>query len=327
MNQNNFKNYGVLIREKSTDFRAGLVSGNLPYEVRSESGDYGPWLPPGEWQKSDNGDSMSCVSFGALNAIETEELRQTERQINYSDRWIAKMSGTTPQGNYLDKVLDTIRAYGLVKEESYPAPATYTWAEYHADIPEPLLSKLRDEGAEWLKKWEVNYEWVNISSASLVKHLKHGPLIVVVPGHLVMNWRVVSNIKDLFDSYAPFKKKAPGEYPNITYAMKIVLTPREKVDPDILFRNLEEGNWGSEVIKLKRALARIYPLSDNNKKDMSMEDPVDYYGEFTREWLWKFYKANLNRFSWAWLRQLYWHKGSEVGKDERDLINKILSKK
>src|SRR3990167_2756789 len=113
-----FKNRGVLVGDRSTDYRAGLVSGNLPYEVRTD-GNYEPWLPPGEWQANDNGDSMSCVSFGALNAIETEENRQTGKQINYSDRWIAKMSGTTPQGNYLWKVLDAIREYGLVNEESY----------------------------------------------------------------------------------------------------------------------------------------------------------------------------------------------------------------
>jgi len=70
--ENKYQNFGVLVGERSTDYHADVKVGALPYEIRNESGDYEPWLPPGEWQASDRGDSMSCVTFGSLNAIETE---------------------------------------------------------------------------------------------------------------------------------------------------------------------------------------------------------------------------------------------------------------
>lgn len=315
-----FKNYGVLLGEKSTDFHADVKAGALFYETRNPSGDYELWLPPGEWQANDNGDSMSCVSFGALNVIETEEKRQTGKQINYSDRWIAKMSETTRQGNYLWKVLDTIRKYGLVKEESYPSPAKYTWDEYHAEIPEPLLSKLKTEGQEWLKKWEVQYEWVDITPASIAKHLKHSPLIVVIPGHLVQNWRIITSVKDIFDSYPEYKKKVPGNYPEITHAMKIVLTPKDLVDPDALYVNLKEGDWGKEVGKLLRALRRCgwgYGMTENWP---------EVYDDKVKKLVFDFQKANLPRFGWSWWWAV-WFRGSQVGSDTREVINNILKQK
>src|SRR3990167_6176709 len=123
-----------------------MVGGVIPFEERQSDGNWKPFLPPGEWQASDSGDSMSCVTFGHLNNIETQEKKLTGKQVNYSDRWIAKMSNTTRAGNYLYTVADTIREYGLVSEENYPAPKTYTWDEYHAEIPEPLKSQLIIKG-------------------------------------------------------------------------------------------------------------------------------------------------------------------------------------
>ena len=62
-----FKNYGVILEVKESDY----VSGQLPYEVRNESGDWTPYIPLGENQYSSASDTMACVSFSALNVIET----------------------------------------------------------------------------------------------------------------------------------------------------------------------------------------------------------------------------------------------------------------
>ena len=308
-----FKNYGIPddFGPGVNDYKAGLVGGVLPYEVRLESGNYEPWLPPGEWQKSDNGDSMSCVTFGSLNSIETEELRQTGKQVNYSDRWIAKMSGTTRRGNYLNKVLDAVREFGLVKEESYSAPVQYNWDEYHAEIPEPLLSQLKVEGQEWLKKWEVNYEWVDTDKASLMRHIKHGPLIVVVPGHLVMNFYTTQDIINYFDSYEPFKKATK----EIQFAMKIVLTPKEQaLDRDSLLVDLKVGDWGPQVLKLKRALERLGWFSG----------PGNIYDERLALVVLNFQKANLPRNGWPFWWAVLFYRGKLVDTTTREVINKSL---
>ena len=154
---------------------------------------------------------MSCVTFSALNSIETQEKEQTGKQVNYSDRWIAKMSGTMRNGNYLYKVADAIREFGLVLEEDYPTPAKYTWDEYHADIPESLLSELKAKGQAWLKKWDVAYEWIPAQLAALQYHLKHAPvqLALYTPSHTVVDVYSPSDLIEYFDSYEPWLKNTP----------------------------------------------------------------------------------------------------------------------
>src|SRR3990167_7048548 len=98
-------NRGVILGQRPDDF----VGGTIPYEVRLPSGNWDAFLPSGEWQRSQPDpvkgyiDTMACVSFSALNSIETQIRFLTGQSINYSDRFTAKMSGTTPQGNWLYK--------------------------------------------------------------------------------------------------------------------------------------------------------------------------------------------------------------------------------
>src|SRR5687767_13192677 len=103
-----FVNRGALSGRRSTDFVAGV----LPYEIRNQSGDWEPYAPPGERQGNSLADSLGCVSFSLIDCIETQEFFLTGRRVNYSDRWLAKMSETTFEGNYLYKVADTVRKYG-----------------------------------------------------------------------------------------------------------------------------------------------------------------------------------------------------------------------
>jgi hypothetical protein len=218
-------NHGVLIGRKQTDFVAGQTAAGLVYEVRNPSGDWTQYLPPGEWQRGNRADSMSCVTFSALNSIETQEYAATGERVNYSDRWIAKMSERTKEGNYLYKVADAIRKYGLVKESSYPAPANPNWTfeEYMAEIPAALKTKLLAEGQEWLKTHKVEYEWLGyLTVPEFQKHLKHALLQVVIPGHAVEGFKQVQTITNFFDSYEPFAKQTPTA--NITDALKLVLT-------------------------------------------------------------------------------------------------------
>jgi hypothetical protein len=200
------------------------VAGSSPvvYEVRNEMGDWRQYVPVGEKQFNYKADSMSCVSFSAINCIEAQEFQQTGIHTNYSDRWIAKMSNTTPDGNYLKTVIDTIREYGLVLEEDYPTPKEpWTWEDYHAPIPEPLLSELKAKGKEWLKTHEVSYEWVDLffNPQELQKQLQHAPLQMVFPNHAVAG---VKQDIIYFDTYEPFLKERPKS--QFSSALKILLT-------------------------------------------------------------------------------------------------------
>ena len=202
---------------KDTDY----IAGTLPYQVVLESGDWRPYLPTGERQSNYKGDSMSCVSFSALNVIETQEFKLTGQRVNYSDRWLAKISNTQPEGNYLITVVDAIREFGLVLEEDYPAPpAPWTWYDYHKTIPEPLLSQLKAKGQAWKKKWGVGYEWIDIQT-ELHTHLKHAPMQTVLPGHAVA---AAKQDVIYLDTYEPFIKEKPKSA--FASTLKIVLTPK-----------------------------------------------------------------------------------------------------
>lgn len=229
---NNMINHGVLLGRQPTDYTADERVGGLPYEERNPSGDWRPFLPIGERQYSNpgGGDSMSCVSFSAINSIEIQEKFLTGQESNYSDRWTAKMSGTTVDGNYLWKVADTIRHQGLVLEASYPAPqAPWTFNKFHQEISEPLYSQLLAEGQIWLQEWSPAYEWIEVTKPSFLKHLKHAPLQIVVPGHAIVGLLCEQDVVDYFDTYehgsaTNFQGQKP--FNQITDVLKIVLTKK-----------------------------------------------------------------------------------------------------
>jgi len=183
------KNLGVIIKQNPKDF----VAGTLPYEELLSTGDWLPYAPTGENQFSNHADSMACVTFSALNVIETQYKFLTGKEINFSDRFIAKLSGTTPQGNYIQKVLDTIRQYGLVLDSDYPAPANFTWDEYYQEIPPEVMAKA--------VKYDITYEF---GSTNYGWDLKHAPLQMIIekvnPYHAVEMINSVSQ----FDSYPPY---------------------------------------------------------------------------------------------------------------------------
>ena len=116
----------------------------LIYEARNLSGDWTPYLPMGEIQYGRE-DYMDCVSRSLTNIVEIQEKFLTGKEVNYSDRFLAKRSGTTKEGNYCDKVMEFASEEGLVLQSNY-GDTGGTFNEQYADIPEPLLSQLLTEG-------------------------------------------------------------------------------------------------------------------------------------------------------------------------------------
>lgn len=206
------QNFGVIEGKRDTDF----VAGTLPYEERNPSGDWTSYLPPGEWQKG-TVDTMACVTFSALNSIETQHKFLTGQERNFSDRFTARLSGTTPDGNYLWRVADCIRKDGLVDESDWPAPENFTWETYYQAPPIEVINKAR----LFLNEWVVQYEWIDFTKESLIKHLKHAPIQVVLPGHAVLGFFRNEDVLKYFDSYVPFIKERTEL---VSSALKIVLT-------------------------------------------------------------------------------------------------------
>lgn len=191
------QNRGVIIEHKPTDYIAGV----LPYEVVNPTGDWENYLPSQEKQVFNFVDSMACVTFSALNCIETQYKFLTGQDINFSDRFIAKLSGTTRQGNTIQRVLDTIRKYGLVLEENWPTSPDFIWEEYYAEIPSFVLAKA--------KKYNIGYEF---GSTNYAKDLKQAPLQMIIvkdnPYHAVE----MINLTRQFDSYPPYDEQQASIY-------------------------------------------------------------------------------------------------------------------
>jgi hypothetical protein len=208
------KNTGLLLGRRETDF----LGGTLPYEVRNQSGDWRKYLPIGEKQK-DPAETMSCVTHSALSDIEIQHIFLTGKEVNFSDRFTAKMSGTTENGNYLWKVADSLRLDGVVYQSDYLPPPNYTWATYYAEIPQEIKNKAF--------KIFIAYEWV--FKKDFVKELKHSPLQITIPepypNHAVVLVHISGDTAYYFDSYSPFLKTINMSKVSDA-ALKIVYTPQ-----------------------------------------------------------------------------------------------------
>lgn len=217
---NDVINFGVLEGRRATDYVAGPVGGTLPYENRNPSADWTPYLPAGERQSNRQTETMACVSYSLNNVIESQIKFLTGQELNFSDRWLAKMSDTTPEGNYLWKVADAVRLKGLVPEASWPVPPNFTWNSYYASIPPAIQSK----GKEFLENYAIAYEWVELTPANLLKHLKQSPLQLVIPGHAIMGFYSYADVVKYFDSYEPFIKGTTVGA--LSDALKVVVTKK-----------------------------------------------------------------------------------------------------
>ena len=192
------------------------LAGTIPYEVVLQSGDWRPYLPVGEKQKNPT-ETMSCVTQSNLSDLEIQEKQQTGHEPNWSDRFIAKLSGTTHSGNKLDVVANTVRNIGLVKESVWPAPQGLTWDQYYSSIPQSVIDQ-----AEYR---EILFESITPVETELLYHLKQCPIQVVIPepnpNHAVVLVHIENGLAYYFDSYSPFLKTIAIN--KLHAALKIVL--------------------------------------------------------------------------------------------------------
>jgi hypothetical protein len=219
------KNLGVIIEQKPKDWAAG----SLPYEILNPTGDWTAYLPSDENQATHLTDSMACVTFSCLNVIETQYKFFTGKDINFSDRFIAKLSGTTPQGNSVQKVLDAINEYGLVLEEEWPTDLSFDWNKYYADIPQ----EVRDKANKNIKvQYEFHYQ-------DFAKELKHAPLEMIIETNKPYHSVEMVNTTQQFDSYTPNLRPQKSIY----LATKILVKGLPMTNAKLIQVGQEYGYW------------------------------------------------------------------------------------
>lgn len=284
------KQTGLLVRPPNIkDYIAGANTGII-YEERIADGNWLDFLPTGEKQYAVGFDSMSCVSFSALNSLEAQfawliknkklsvaqmnflsenGYLDADGKVNFSDRFTAIMSGTMRNGNYFTNVWDSIRRDGLLPERDFPMGGN-NWDEYHdkTKITEAMKAKAK----KILEHFLFQYEWVFYSEDptfndpkynAAASALKQAPIQIGMPmpaSHAIIAYRLVYK-KEIhtFDQYPDFKFQLNnnGDPWNglIHFAMKGLVTPKKEQAVMFNFtKKLFSGMTDPEVRTLQQFL-------------------------------------------------------------------------
>lgn len=358
------KNSGVIIEPiRPLDYIAGGETG-LVYEESVPEALWDDDLPSDEGQSGVYFDSMACVSFSALNLLETKlnwRIRTNQispervqwlrdngyfddnGKINFSDRFTAKMSGTTRLGNSLQRVWDSIRNDGLAPERDWNFPSAqrqpvFVWEDYYAEIPQAV----KDKALKFLELFKIQNEWVVTGKtqmdaqerSDLLYHLKQSPLQLVTPTcppwdgsviapcgkvegtHATLLYGINENFSD-FDHYVPYRKQL-SKYYCIPFAMKGEITARTTpLKPKFThFFNFDMrfGQRSTEIKFLQEALKNdgVFP------KDVQS---TGYYGTTTQTAV-RMFQAKYGIGN-ALIRAL--NNGKLVGTMTRTKLNQLFS--
>ncbi len=238
------KQSGLLFKFSPTDW----MTGSIVYQEVNPSGDWRDYLPTPEKQFKDfTFDTMSCTTFSAMNCIETQinwllknkkltlsqELILAEYideygKVNFSDRYIAILSGTTPQGNYFQSVWDAVRKFGLIPEKDLPFGGN-SWSEYHN--PAVITEAMKLKGQKILGIFDFAYEWLTFipENFPMIKdHIKHAPVHGAIPFPATHAIELPS-VNSIFDTYEPYLKDK-GLIP-VHYSLKGVVGVKQSQTP------------------------------------------------------------------------------------------------
>ncbi len=221
----------------------------LPTEILQPTGQWHDFLPDIEFQRRNNLETMNCVAYGTLNAIEILFRRLFNEVRDYSERYIGVMAMTNIQGNSPHKVIETIRKKsGLIDEDYLPFSENIKrWDEYY--YPNPMTKDYIKEGKKWLQKYSIGHEWVFKSKDSnkqekIKEALKYSPVAISLHLQILKNglyykgerkdnhWVILYGYKDnkyweIFDSYDNILKRVDWNY-DFGFAKRYHLEKRKK---------------------------------------------------------------------------------------------------
>jgi len=165
------KNFGYLGGFKKKEFKVGDV-----WEVLQPSGQWDLYLPEYEYQRFSWGDTMACVTFSFLNCLETLLKRKYNEQWDFSDRFTAKVSGTTKNGNWMYKVASSWNMDGFLSFLHWRNEGL-TWDEFYKEIPQEKKALAFANR----KHFELGYDWIDpITTAKLKEALEYSPLWIAI---------------------------------------------------------------------------------------------------------------------------------------------------
>ena len=346
------------VRIKQPDPKAWMAGGEtgIAKVVLEVSGQYDDYLPDEENQSfytPARFDTMSCATFSATNNVETLLNRMRAKgqlskkqedflinkgyinpqtnKVNFSDRFTAKMSGTTRDGNYLEAVGDSIRecekgGHGLVPESAWPMPdwdsldgksQSEIWAIYMAEPTQ----EVKNLGKEFLKYFKVSYQWVAIGSstpADLRYALAYGPFQIAAKvcspwnsteamppikacgcggGHatLIYGYKTIDGkqpFKD-FDHYRSFRKFLAEDY-CIPWAFQYAIEEKtETTELPLNYAFRIQLKYGmAESVEVRAMQKALQTLKDQNGKPFMTVGVFGPFGPQTKNALGRFQSEN-----------------------------------
>lgn len=230
------RNYGLdwakqeADRKPDQDWKLGASSPKCIAEI--PAGQRGQYMPAGERQNIGE-EKMDCASRDFANICEAkfnylvrnnlipesheiwlaENGYFTETGIEFSDAYIAILSGTTRSGNSLVAPIDAGRHFGLIPKTMLPQGNTF---DEHHD-PKRITQQIKDLGEEFLRRFGINRE--EVSENQFSNFLERDMLAV--------------------GGFA-WPQPVNGEYPRVSYQPNHAFVIFEK--PDYLaFDNYEEA--------------------------------------------------------------------------------------
>ena len=236
-NENKHKNHGLIQdtrteEQKKKDWIAGSTY-IVPKEIIREDGNWEKFLPKIEYQFINNQlETFACVSFSFNNVLEILFKAQYGIEVNFSDRFLAKMSKTDEKrGNYFWDVFDTARFHGLVDEDKWTwtnLPRPITWSDYYASIPDSI----KEEAKEFIKNWEIYWETIpNLDKQQFIQSmkfwLKYSPLWVAINNwrHAVTIYADAGDKAKVFDHY--FNCQYLYDWGRVNFASILVLIKKD----------------------------------------------------------------------------------------------------
>lgn len=280
--EENPKNYGLdfdreLREQKEEDWVFGSTAPDVTCLTDIKEGDRDRYLPAGEVQKGIE-DMMDCATRGPLNILEAkfnwllynnkisaENVAWLKANgyvnkngaVEFSDAFIAILSGTTRTGNSLKGPLEAIHRYGLVPKSKLPLEGWMRFEDYHD--PKRITQELKDLGDDFIHRFTINYVRV---VGSDFEHLIKADILDVAgyawpkprdgeyprssskPNHCFVafrtpKWYIFDNYIDRVDD--DFVKKLAGDYALVDYGYR-VLVSKETV-PEIITYEYPKGFW------------------------------------------------------------------------------------
>lgn len=278
------ENQGGLIRMRPSDFIVGANS-PLPYEVVLPNADHRPYIFSPDQQYYPTFDSFACTNFAASNSRKLQIKESTGEEFNFSERAMAKLSGTVPGvGNYMTADPDWVRKNGIILDKDWPNDEGDTVNKWTLPVPVEVQKKAM--------RVKEQYEWIDTNYSSLQYHLRQCPLTMMVKASSTNHditavyadrngiWYLDSYPHNYEDNYLAITTQVPMN------VLKIITKPMNTIY-FVHIKNTQEygllsvSSVGKHYVPasteddLKIRGGSIVPLLSNGKIDFSQAREID----------------------------------------------------